>query len=370
MLKGLTDRGVRPVVVLPDTDGICQTLSDMGIQTITLNYRFCTYPPLSSLTDWLLFIPRLAGRLYLNRKASKQLKDMLGSHRPDLIHTNVSVIDIGYKAAKALRIPHIYHIREYGDIDFNLHYIPTHRLLEHRLRRPMSYSICITKDIQRHHRQSDNTSSRVIYNGIMESREHMPAGSGNYFLFAGRIEPAKGLDFLLEAYKDYARNTPTPHPLHIAGGAPDEKYKEYIKKTIRDFRITEHVTLLGERNDMEQLMLNATAVVIPSRFEGFGRVMPEAMSNGCLVIGRNTGGTKEQMDNGVRCTGGEIALRFDTTEELTTHMLNVTSRPVDSFDAYRERAFRAVNALYTTETNAENVYKFYQDILHHHAKSH
>ena len=44
------------------------------------------------------------------------------------------------------------------------------------------------------------------------------------------------------------------------------------------------------------------------------------MYNHCLVIGRNTAGTKEQFDNGLDQTGEEIGLRFDSDLELKTLM--------------------------------------------------
>lgn len=365
MLKGLMARGVRPTVVLPDRDGLYRILSETGVDTIVLNYRPCTFPnDRNTLRDCMLYIPRLAGRLFLNRRASIQLAEMLGKARPDIIHTNVSVIDIGCNAAEKLHIPHIFHIREYGDLDFNLHYMPSHRSLERRLERPCSYSICITKDIQRHHKQDGKPTSRVIYNGITERRDTMPTtAEKGYFLFAGRIEPAKGVALLLEAYAVYVRRTAHPLRLLIAGSSPNPEYAESMKKAARDNGTYSHIEWLGERNDTEQLMREAIATVIPSRFEGFGRVMPEAMFNGCLVIGRDTGGTKEQMDSGVRLTGEEIALRFGTAGELADRLLDVASKPADCFDALRERAFRTVNTLYTTKANADGVYQMYKDIL-------
>lgn len=364
MLKGLMARGIHPTVVLPDTAGLYKTLSQLGIETIILNYRFCTNPPTDTLCDCLLYIPRLAGRLYLNWRASVQLAKILEKSRPDIIHTNVSVIDIGCNAAEKLKIPHIYHIREYGDLDFNLHYIPSHHSLERSLERHDSYSICITKDIQRHHKQDGKRTSRVIYNGIAEKRNSMlPTAAKDYFLFAGRIEPAKGLALLLEAYAIYTRRTVMPLRLLIAGSSPNPEYTESMKKAARENETYNIVEWLGERNDTEQLMRNAIATVIPSRFEGFGRVMPEAMFNSCLVIGRDTGGTKEQMDSGLHLTGGEIALRFDSAGELADRLLEVASKPADSFDDFRERAFRTVNTLYTTEANADGVYQMYKDIL-------
>ena len=91
--------------------------------------------------------------------------------------------------------------------------------------------------------------------------------------------------------------------------------------------------------------------------------MAEAMFNGCLVIGKNTGGSKEQMDNGLQFGGQEIALRYQSSAELSRLLERVTQQ-YSSFLPLIDKAFHIVNALYTTEANVEQVYQFYQDILH------
>lgn len=364
MLTGLMNIGVTPIVILPDNDGLYNKLKELGVKTHVLTYREGTYPPFeNTIVDGLLFIPRLLGRIYVNWRSAYKLKKIFKEEKPYIVHTNVSVINIGFKAARKLGIPHIYHIREYGDMDFNRHYFPFHGYFAKQLDMQKSYSICITRDIQRHHRQEGKPTSRVIYNGIMSRRDTLPSNVGKYFLFMGRIEPAKGLDFLLKAYKEYSVNTATPLPLYIAGVAHDNNYEKYINRCIEEAKIKKNIIFLGEIQEVEPVIHNAKAIIIPSCFEGFGRVMPEAMFHGCLAIGRNTGGTKEQMDNGKDLTGKEIALSFTTVEQLAEHLLSVSKNPAKDFVPIRERAFQTVNALYTIEAQVENVYKFYKDII-------
>ena len=152
-------------------------------------------------------------------------------------------------------------------------------------------------------------------------------------------------------------------PLHIAGAAHDNNYIKYINRYIKEANIGNNILFLGEIKEVEPVLHNAKAIIIPSCFEGFGRVMPEAMFYGCLVIGRNTGGTKEQMDNGKCLTGKEIAQSFNTEEQLAEQLLTVSTAQAKDFDPIRERAFQTVNTLYTTEAMVENVYQFYQDII-------
>lgn len=42
-------------------------------------------------------------------------------------------------------------------------------------------------------------------------------------------------------------------------------------------------------------MNRATALIVPSPFEAFGLITAEAMFNKCLVIGKDTAGTKNNL---------------------------------------------------------------------------
>ena len=56
-------------------------------------------------------------------------------------------------------------------------------------------------------------------------------------------------------------------------------------------------------------------LIVPSKCEGFGLVTVEGMLNGSLVVGKDTGGTKEQFDNGKSFCGKEIGLRYNTEKD-------------------------------------------------------
>ena len=364
MLKGLMAKGINPIVIVPDKDGIYQELVSMQIPTYVVTFRMHTFPDARSLSGYLLWPFRLVARIVANKRAATKITKFLSDKKIDIIHSNVSLLTIGYQAAKHFHKPHVFHIREYVDKDFHMHYIPTHRHLERRLQSDSTYSICITKDIQRHHGLESSSRSRVIYNGIKPRTEQIPSvQKKKYLLFAGRIEPAKGVYELLESYAHYIRLVKEPLPLYIAGAPTQSHYFAKLNQFIVHHCISNLVTFLGDRQDIEMLMQEATAIVIPSRFEAFGRCMAEAMFNGCLVIGKNTGGSKEQMDNGLQFGGQEIALRYQSSAELSRLLERVTQQ-YSSFLPLIDKAFHIVNALYTTEANVEQVYQFYQDILH------
>ena len=364
-LLWLMKKDVCPIVLLPKADGLYDVLKDMSIPVYAMGFRWNTYPKVNSITDILLLLPRLAQRQIRNYHTVQKLSRLLRNKQIDIIHSNVSIIDVGFRTAQKLKIPHIYHIREYADKDFGLHYVPTRKSFLNSLNRTRSYNICITKDIQRYFHLSNNPNSRVIYNGIQEEVKIMPSlEKKRFFLYAGRIDHAKGIDILLSAYNDYVQNSKSVIiPLYIAGNAPDSSFHNQIMNYISKNNLSDKVSFLGQCDNIDQLMQQAQAIIIPSRSEGFGRCLAEAMFNGCLTICHNTAGLKEQLENGIELTKEEIGLGYDTPQQLTRILEDVSEAPSDKYKHMIDLAFSTVNQLYTREKNAEAIYKFYNFIL-------
>ena len=364
MLKGLMKCGIRPVVAMPDNKGVYSEIKEMNIPVIVTLYRDSTYPWVHSFKDVFLFLPRIVLHRIINYIAVKKIAKSVSGLGVELVHTNVSVCSIGFRVSRKLNVPHIYHIREYADKDFGLYYIPTRNLYLRQLTTTKSYNICITKDIQHYFHQDKKSSSRVIYNGIQNSIATRPrVTKKDYFLYAGRVVAAKGVLEMLEAYSIYKNRASHVYPIYIVGEQPDASYLKKVKDFIREHHLEDLVLLWGQRSDIQHFMQQARAIIIPSHNEGFGRCMPEAMFNGCLAIGRDTGGTHEQLENGVELTGEEIALRFNDNMQLAQHLLDTSNNSTDYYQPMLERAFFTVNYLYSAESNVNNVYQFYKHIL-------
>lgn len=364
MLDGLRKKGIQPIVVMPDREGVYSVIADMNIPVVITQYYDTVYPWVRSFLDVLLFLPRIIVHRTVNFFAIRKIARAVRKEGIQLVHTNVSICTIGYWVARHLDVPHVYHIREYGDTDFGLYHFPSRKYYYRLLAAPKSYNICITKDIQRHFFQDGRNESRVIYNGIQAAIDTMPVeAKENYFLFAGRVIEAKGVLDMLKAYAVYHKKATNIIPIYIIGEQPEPVFLNKLTVFIKENKLDDSVKIMGQRSNIQEFMSHATAIIIPSRNEGFGRCMPEAMFNGCLAIGRNTGGTREQLDNGLALTGEEIALRYDTDEQLSAFLLDISNHSSDHYAPYQERAFKTVNQLYSSESNVANVYHFYEDIL-------
>jgi glycosyltransferase involved in cell wall biosynthesis len=118
-------------------------------------------------------------------------------------------------------------------------------------------------------------------------------------IFIGYCEPFKELHVLIKAI---GRLKDLPFCLHIIGDNDSEhEYMNMIKGLIADLGIDKKVVFHGnlERNEISVWFNNADLFVTPSRGEGYGRALAEAMYFRLPVIGADKGASKELIDNGV-----------------------------------------------------------------------
>ncbi len=356
LLDGILCKDVSALVVLPEYGALCSLLESRGVKWRIIPFRFEAYPPCRSLTDFSLFIPRLVGRIGLNILARIRLTNLLEDFRPDIIHTNVGPVKVGFSVAKKLKIPHIWHLREYQDLDFDIHPMPTMKSFKASLRNPNNYTIAITEALSEYF-SLDPLKSEVIYNGVLSENDSRFCSSKEpYFLFAGRIEKAKGIDTLIDVFVNFCQLN-TSHKLLVVGNAPDKKFLSRLTAYVSSKQLDDRIVFLGERSDLFDLMFKSTAVIIPSLNEGFGRVTVEAMIHGCLVIGRNTGGTKEILNQ-----GKSIGLPYDTSEELLHYLITVPDNIESYFPMIKKAQLIAVDK-YSTEQNIDKTWSLYCKIL-------
>ena len=112
----------------------------------------------------------------------------------------------------------------------------------------------------------------------------------NLILAAGRLDgwQVKGFDVLIKAWGYLMKNEECRMKnlnwrLQIAGTGSEESLL-YLKKLCKENGVEDSVDFLGFVSDMESLYKKASVFVLSSRYEGFGLVLIEAMSQGCACI--------------------------------------------------------------------------------------
>lgn len=108
-------------------------------------------------------------------------------------------------------------------------------------------------------------------------------------LFVGRIGRAKGVDLLLDAFAQLRDRAATLRLVGPCAGDLDPA------RRAAELGIGGRVTVEPEvrQADLPSFYARASAVVLPSRSEGFGNVLVEAMLTGRPVIGSDLGGIRD-----------------------------------------------------------------------------
>lgn len=147
-------------------------------------------------------------------------------------------------------------------------------------------------------------SIRTIYDGVSDRFSPAPDSAGKtcpdgarrasrLVLYVGRLDPYKNVPALVDAFAMLLHDTGLP--LHLMVLGPDDpRYPE--ARHHADYRgIREHVTFLHGASNDELLAAyrNASLFVNPSRYEGFGLPMLEAMRCGTPVICTDGGSQPE-----------------------------------------------------------------------------
>jgi len=236
-----------------------------------------------------------------NRTLLLKLQKQILQWECDVIYTNSSVIGIGSQLSVAMGLPHVWHIREFAQEHYGLHYDLGKRKYIRALKQT-DRIITISKAVQLHLRSlCGRKDIRVIYNGVLRKdrftdvRVRCPWPEGPVFTFAmmGLIHPSKGHIEAVEALADLGPEAKVR--LLIAGTGRTKQLEERVS----DLRLQQKVELLGYADDPYVVYAKCHVVLMCSKYEGMGRVTAEAMAAGRPVIGHASGGTVELIDSGM-----------------------------------------------------------------------
>lgn len=353
MVCSMKKVGYVPFVVYPDyNDVFIKMLDDNGIE-----HEGVKLTPLilhlNSLKSKLLY-PYHYARLFLRLKITTRfMEQLVQSVKPDIIHTNTGIIHEGYFAARKFGIPHVWHLREYQDLDFGWHIFPSKKAFIHRLSN--SYVIAISRGIFNHFKLSA-VKDKVIYNGILSENDIAYISvKKKYFLCASRIVASKGHEDVVKAFAVFCKQHPD-YRLIILGDGHKQFISKLRKQAYRSGCLAQ-IDFKGHRTVQEtvKFMREAKALIVASKFEGFGRMTAEAAFAGCVVIGRATGGTKEIID----MTGGML---FHDITGLIQAMNEVASMDENSYSHLVLQGQRLAVENYSIERNIHNIAQYYSFI--------
>ena len=136
-----------------------------------------------------------------------------------------------------------------------------------------------------HSEQSDSLELSSV-------RSKLEQHGSPYFLYPAVTYPHKNHLMLLDAFAVLRQSYPEASLVLTGAAGPME---ESVQKRISQLDLQEAVQRTGRVSaaELEDLYAGASAVVLPSLYEGFGLPALEAMARGCLVIGSDRGSLPE-----------------------------------------------------------------------------
>lgn len=141
-------------------------------------------------------------------------------------------------------------------------------------------------------------------------------------LFVGLFVPVKNLDILLRAYARVRDRIAVR--LTLAGDGP---LRPMLEALGADLGIASSVDFLGvrRRDEVAALMQRATALILPSRSEGWPLVIAESLACGTPVVASRVGGIPEMIDS----EDGGILVAPGDVEALAAAIVAIVERTHD-----------------------------------------
>lgn len=168
------------------------------------------------------------------------------------------------------------------------------------------------------------------------------------FLSVGRLNEQKDYPNLLNAISQLDVNLKVR--FNIVG---DGELRLAIENLIDSMDIKNKVNLLGRRKDIATLMHQSDFFILPSKYEGFGLVVAEAMACGTFVIATDCGGVREVLGD----TG--ILVSPQDSQALAQAMQQALSLTDEQISSNNIRARKRIEELFSLEKSVEKWLEIY-----------
>jgi glycosyltransferase involved in cell wall biosynthesis len=184
--------------------------------------------------------------------------------------------------------------------------------------------------------------------------------NNGFAAFVGRLSVEKGLNILVDAFKNLDSYKAGSLILKIIGDGP---LKKQVEQKLEDEKIL-NIELTGRKTATEcmELLQSARFVLMPSVwYEGFPMVILEAFSSGKPVIASRLGALTELVDD------GKTGLLFEpgNPEDLASKIKWMLDNE-DACIQMGKNARKVFEEKYTAEKNYEMLMKIYQSVLSNH----
>lgn len=297
-------------------------------------------------------------RLCINPISFLILKKKLKKRKIEIIHSNSFATTFGVKLSMKMRIPHVWHIREFMEEDHKI----THFESKKQISRYCEYSnaIFISDVIKNKYNELFQNKRRiVIYDkiefdeGYVKKRDLLDDDKCN-ILIAGTLSPNKNQIESIKIVEELIKRKYKNIVLYICGIGDNE---QYLKKYVEDNKLSGFIKFMGQVNELTNFRKNIDIALVCSKNEALGRVTVEAMYYKNIIIGCNKGCTPYIIDN--QKTG--FLYEYGNYKQAADIIENIINNKTNYIKMIEEAQKEAVKKYYNIDY-IEEIFKVYDEI--------
>lgn len=334
--------GIEVVVLTQNYGPLNEKFAQLGINSYVLPYRNALVKPNKIMI-------RFFREIVMNRLALFKFKMLVKDKNFDFVYSSSSIFRFGGIIAKKYHIPHIWHMREFGDDDYG--FVPISSTYFSWMVRNCDAFIANSEIIRNHwiNKGVPSDSIVTIYNGINENlikprQRNLQENNLLKIIFSGSISKEKGQYQLIHAISLLPNEIQKAISVDFWGTASDEEYlNELIAETEKMKLCNIHFN--GYTDKLYELLNDYDIGVVCSKAEAFGRVTVEYMMSELCVIASNTGANPElivdEVDgllyeyNNFQSLADRIILAYYNRNIISSCGINGRKKAIDRFTAKR-----------------------------------
>lgn len=346
LAQELQKLGNKVTIVIPKYNSWEHLISDYGIEYISVD----AWPAVKKKSDPITLKKRVIKvyKDFVNFLAEGKIERFIVKNQIDIVHIATLNYECGARAAKICNRHLVWHIREFLEEDHGTEWIDK----KHSCQIINSSDAIITISDSIYHKYKhilNPTRMHRVYNGIdfdkYYAKRDLFINRKIMCAIFGRVSEGKGQKEFILAAKKCDQEL---FEFHIVGGGNTDTFNtEGFSNIIFD----------GHIDNPEKIMKHMDIICVCSKNEAFGRVTVEAMASGSLVIGADTGGTIELIQDGK--TG--LLYRQGDSDDLANKIKWVTENK-DNAKNIANYGQNHVKKMFTAKKNAKEVYDIYSKL--------
>jgi glycosyltransferase involved in cell wall biosynthesis len=363
LCRDMRHSGWAVAVVLPQEGVLSQRLAEAGVEIFV-------EPGIAKLERRHFATAAAAARFCRAVLADiPAQRRIIARWRPDIVHTNSATIPAPAIAAKLMRRPHLWHLRE----SFS-EFAGAWTVYRHIMGALATRIVCNSQVTAGQFAGCwARSRARIVHNGLTRSdfcsftendvaawRLRLAPQGGPVIGVVGRIRRVrKGQEVFVAAAERLAARYPAARFVCIGDAYPgNESHADALRSQAAAAGLGERFVITGDVEDVAAATAALDIAVMPSVVpEPFGNVVMEAMCLGKPVVASANGGGREQIEDGV--TG--FLVPPGDAEALAAALARLLADP-DLARAMGAAGRRRFDALFTSEHTYAAIRRLYGEL--------